>query len=254
VSIEVRVGRDLEEFLVERLRRAERRLWVVSPWVSKEFIPILLEARSRGVDVRLITTDDLTPVHCEALKQLITRERGLVRRGSRAAKITGLTLIILGLIAALFTGGLGLVVSIIGFIILLVKGADVYRVYYVSQLGENLQVYHVEPGKTIHAKIYIVDDMLGVGSLNLTTAGVKRNLEALCWVKNPELVENTLKTLESIEDFSRVGLDEIGARVWTTPTKRKSGRAGQPPYRLQNTSHQKPYWNQDQAVSSIRLH
>jgi len=225
VSVEVRVGRDLEEFLVERLRRAERRLWVVSPWVSKEFIPILLEARSRGVDVRLITTDDLTPVHREALKQLITRERELVRRGSRAAKITGLTLIILGLITALFTSGLGLVVSIIGFIILLVKGADVYRVYYVSQLGENLQVYHVEPGKTIHAKIYIVDDMLGVGSINLTTAGVKRNLEALCWVKNPELVENVLKTLESIEDFSRVGLDEIGSRVWMTPKERKPRRA-----------------------------
>jgi len=58
VSVEVRVGRDLEEFLVKRLRRAEKRLWIVSPWVSKEFIPILLEARSRGVDVRLITTDD----------------------------------------------------------------------------------------------------------------------------------------------------------------------------------------------------
>jgi len=33
-----------------------------------------------------------------------------------------------------------------------------------------------------------------------------------------------LKTLESIEGFSRVGLDEIGARVWMPSMKRKSRR------------------------------
>jgi len=48
----------LEEFLVGKFQKAERRLWIASPWVSKEFIPILLEARSRDADVRLITTDD----------------------------------------------------------------------------------------------------------------------------------------------------------------------------------------------------
>jgi len=231
VSVEVRVGRGLEEFLMERLRRAERRLWIVSPWVSREFIPILLEARSRGVDVRLITTDDLTPMHRKALKLLITPRKELVRRGNRFAKIIGSILTVMGLVAAIFTGVLGLIVLLVGLIVLSVWGADEYRVYYISQLGDqNLQVYHVEPGKMIHAKIYVVDDMLGVGSLNLTTAGVRNNIEALCWVKSPELVENVLKALESIEGFRRLGLDEIWARVRTTPRRRKRRRY--PPWAL----------------------
>jgi len=61
ISVEVRVGRELEEFMMERLRRTEKRLWAASPWISKEFISILLEAKSRGVDIMLIITDDLTP-------------------------------------------------------------------------------------------------------------------------------------------------------------------------------------------------
>jgi len=221
VGVEVRVGRDLEEFLVGKFQKAERRLWIVSPWVSKEFIPILLEARSRDADVRLITTDDLTPTHREALKRLITPERELVRRGSRFAKIVGLILIVAGFIATMFIAVL-IMMSLIGFMILFERGIDRYRVYYVSQLGDqNLQVYHVEPGKMIHAKLYVVDDMLGVGSPNLTTAGVKRNLEVLCWVKSPELVENISRTLESIKDFKRVELNEIGTNVWMAPRRRK---------------------------------
>jgi len=224
VGVEVRVGRDLEEFLVGKFQKAERRLWIVSPWVSKEFIPILLEARSRGVDVRLITTDDLTPMHREALKQLIAPKRELVRRGSGFAKIVGLILIVAGFIAAVLTA-VSLIISFIGLAILFERGLNRYRVYYVSQLGDqNLQVYHVEPGKMIHAKIYVVDDIIGVGSPNLTSAGVKRNLEALCWLKSPELVENILKMLESIKDFKRVGLDEIGTNVWMALRRRKPGR------------------------------
>jgi len=73
----------------------------------------------------------------------------------------------------------------------------------------------------IHAKLYVVDDMLGVGSPNLTTAGVKRNLEVLCWLKSPELVENISRTLESIKDFKRVELNEIGTNVWMAPRRRK---------------------------------
>jgi len=68
MDVEVGVGRGMEDSLVERFRRAERRLWVVSPWVSKEYVSVLLEAKARGVDVRLITTDDLIPVHRKALR------------------------------------------------------------------------------------------------------------------------------------------------------------------------------------------
>jgi len=221
MDVEIRVGRGLEDFFVERLRRAERRLWVVSPWVSKEFIPILLEAKARGVDVKLITTDDLTPAHREALRMLITPKRELVRRGSRIARAVGLAMVVVGLIAALFTAGLGLIISIVGALVLIARGLDRYRVRYTSQLGDDLVVYSLQPGRGVHAKIYIVDDMLGIGSPNLTVAGVRENFEALCWIKDPKLVEEVVKALESIEGFRRVELDILGEEVWKAPQRRR---------------------------------
>jgi len=224
MGVEVRVGRGLEDFLVERLRRAERRLWVVSPWVSKEYVPVLLEAKARGVDVKLITTDDLIPAHRETLRELIERRAELVRRGSRAASTVGLVLILLGLITAVFTAGLGLLIAFVGIVVLVGWGLDMYRIYYVSRLGDGLIVYSSKPGRTIHAKIYVVDDAVGIGSANLTEAALRGNFEALCWIRDPKIVEEVVKVLESIEGFRRVDLDTVGREVWEAEAARRRRR------------------------------
>jgi len=221
LSIEVRVGRGLEGFLLERLRRAEKRLYVVSPWVSKEYVDVLLEAKSRGVDVKLITTDDLIPAHREALKMLLTPRRELVRRGSRTARVVGLVLILLGLIAAVPTAGLGLVIALAGAVVLIARGLDRYRVRYVSQLGDGLVVYSSRPGRTIHAKIYVVDDAVAIESANLTAAALRENFEALCWIRDPKIVEEVVRALESIEGFRRADLDTIGREVWKAESRRR---------------------------------
>jgi len=221
MGVEVRVGRGMEDFLVERLRRARRRLWIVSPWVSKEYVDVLLEAKARGVDVRLITTDDLTPAHREALRKLIERRRELVGRGSRVARAAGLALTILGVTIAASMLVQGVALLFAGAAILLGWGLDRYRVRYVSRLGDGLVVYSSKPGRTVHAKIYIVDDTVGIGSANLTEAAVWGNFEALCWIRDPEIVDEVVEALESIEGFRRVDLDTIGREVWRPEAPRR---------------------------------
>jgi len=221
MSVEVRVGRDMEDFLIERLRRARRRLWIVSPWVSKEYVDVLLEAKARGVDVRLITTDDLIPAHREALRKLIERRRELVRRGSRAAKAAGLALTLLGIAIAASTLVLGLTLLFVGAVALLGWGLDRYRVRYVSKLGDGLIVFSSKPGRTMHAKIYVVDDTVGIGSANLTEAAVRGNFEALCWIRDPKIVDEVVEALESIEGFRRVDLDTVGREVWRAEAPRR---------------------------------
>jgi len=210
IGVEVKVGRGMEDFLVERLRRARRRLWAVSPWISKEYVQVLLKVKARGVDVRLITTDDLIPTHSEALRKLIRRRAELVRHGSRAARAAGLTLIFSGLISAVFTAGLDLLIAFVGVVVLIGWELDRYRVRYVSKLGDGLVVFRSKPGRTIHAKIHVVDDVVGMESVNLTEAAVRGDFEALCWIRNPEIVEEVVKALESIESFRRVDLDAVG--------------------------------------------
>jgi len=41
----------------------------------------------------------------------------------------------------------------------------------------------VYPARVLHAKIYIVDETVGIGSINLTSTGIENNYEAFIWIK-----------------------------------------------------------------------
>jgi len=69
----------------------------------------------------------------------------------------------------------GLVLFSAGAAVLIGWGVDRYRIYYASLLGDGLVVYSSKPGRMVHAEIYVVDDLVGIGSANLTEAAVRGN-------------------------------------------------------------------------------
>ncbi|NPA96392.1 MAG: hypothetical protein GXO32_02170 [Crenarchaeota archaeon] len=50
-------GRDCGRFIEPLIRNARRRLWIVSPYISREYAEILVEKARQGVDVRVVTCD-----------------------------------------------------------------------------------------------------------------------------------------------------------------------------------------------------
>ncbi len=50
-------GRDCGKIIEPLIRGAKRRLWIVSPYISREYAEILVEKARQGVDVRVVTCD-----------------------------------------------------------------------------------------------------------------------------------------------------------------------------------------------------
>jgi len=212
-SLDCRVDVGLGEFLVSRLRSAKRRLWVVSPQISPEFVKLLLEAKSRGVDVRLVTTNHGGPRHWEALRSLIAEQRLLASPVRLLVNRLSALLIIAGILISLTLGPYWLLMSFFGLLAFM-SSRNAYRIRYVPKIGEGkLAVYRSRQDAMVHARLYLVDDTLGIGSPHLTAAGVKKNLEALCWISDPDVVERIAEQIEGmcvgIPGFSKleIGLD-----------------------------------------------
>jgi predicted transcriptional regulator len=76
VSIEVKCGKGLRDFVLENIY-SSKRVFIVSPWISRETAKILVDLASRGVEVSLITTNDPLPSHVKGLATLISVEKRL---------------------------------------------------------------------------------------------------------------------------------------------------------------------------------
>jgi predicted transcriptional regulator len=74
VSIEVKCGKGLGDFVLENIY-SSRRVFIASPWVSRETAKILVDLASRGVEVSLITTNNPLPPHVKGLTTLIGVEK-----------------------------------------------------------------------------------------------------------------------------------------------------------------------------------
>ncbi len=55
LHFEVGVGKHVEPLL----RGATRRIWICSPWIDLEYAKLLVEKARQGVDVRIVTSDDV---------------------------------------------------------------------------------------------------------------------------------------------------------------------------------------------------
>ena len=195
------MGRGLWDDIIPKIKSARPRITVFSPWASKETLNILVEKASKGVDVMLYASDDLSSrLHTDALLSLFETKKPVTRPGNKLLKYIGLLLFILGLIATLYLS-IMIIVSIIGGLMYLYfQGKYKYR--RVCKLGKGkLRIFHAEPLNIIHAKIYIIDNRVGIGSVNFTLTGPRNDLEVVLWIRDRK---TTSKVLERISEISKI--------------------------------------------------
>lgn len=232
MDIELRVGRGLEGFILSKLRSAERRIVVVSPWISERTAMILVERARSGVDVKLYTSDDTANTsHAAGLLSLFerrvegARSIPLIVSGSLSAVIGTLLMVYspFDRAASIFAG---FWLAVLGFVLLFL-GISMRKAVWVSRIGDGLRIYETSREAQIHAKIYVADDWLGIGSVNFTVMGLKSNLESFIWIRDEGLVEEALAAIESA--FSRerpVGYEKALGRAIavTSEAKRRKPR------------------------------
>jgi phosphatidylserine/phosphatidylglycerophosphate/cardiolipin synthase-like enzyme len=211
MSIEVRCGSNLRDFVLERLY-SSRRVVVVSPWISRETASILLELASRGVEVSLITTSDPKPYHVKGLTALIEVEKVAKRTGDPRLARLGLSLLALGsllsLLSALLSGALGggvlAVVVVVGvataltglYVLLKYRVRTVLVEHYYSKIKELLVT-----SSRLHAKLILTDDAVGIGSLNFTEAGLSSNIECFAWISDLRVHRQVTRDLSALRDL-----------------------------------------------------
>lgn len=212
----IEIGHRMGEFFLDSFRDAKERLWIMTPWLSTEYADLLLERKAAGVDVRVTTSNDFVPGQREAINRLLERHERVTRPENKQLLTWGTWLMIGGVVLALFTSGITLVIALVGLILFL-RGKELRQPYWVSKLGEgNLRVLESNPYRMVHAKVYVADDTVLLGSANLTGNGTKHNVEAMAAIVDADLAAHTREEILRVPEaqrFREVPYDVLGRGI-----------------------------------------
>lgn len=191
-------GKSCGKQIRERIERATKRVWVLSPYVDEAMTLDIMRAKDRGVDVKIITSED-------ALKRL---------RSARCNATVKELLVDAG------------------------KEEKIHaHTYKYFRRSENAQFLHFLRSSKyvsyVHAKMFLVDDRLYIGSVNCTSGGFTDNLEIRFLtedkdavssaemfignlLKDRDLVTDEPKYNQTLRDRHRLlkGLEELSEEDW----------------------------------------
>ncbi|OGZ53395.1 MAG: hypothetical protein A3B25_02125 [Candidatus Ryanbacteria bacterium RIFCSPLOWO2_01_FULL_48_26] len=236
-DVDVRVGRKIGDFFLQRLKDAKQRLWVMSPWVAAEYMDLVVSKKATGVDARVITTNSYVSGQKEALRRLIEGRTSITKPENRNLMYVGIGLIIIGLILGIYTKGVGFLLSIVGIVLYRV-GMERKEKYWVSKLGDgNVKVFEYHPYHIVHAKIYVADDWVIMGSANFTENGMRESIEGIVIMQSAELATRVGEMMGGIKNdlnLRELSYDIVGKEL--DKPDLKSGR-----YKRHST-HRKHYY------------
>lgn len=232
----VGVGSDLRK----RLRRATKSIYVLSPYLSSSLVEDLLAAQRKGVQVHLLTSDSQSVLDALREKQLYRKLLHQHKTALPAQTILKLVaLLVLGLLTMLSFGAtfnrspwfavlsaLGLAAFIIALRLrtTLTTYTPTFTSFAVfcSQEGVLATKERGSVRRLVHAKVFIVDDTVYLGSLNLTYRGFHSNYESLVEIADPavaQAITAELDKLRTSKDLAMAELTELGDRLYQ-PSRR----------------------------------
>ena len=201
MSIEVRCGKGLRDLVLESIY-SSRRVFIVSPWISRETAKILVDLASRGVEVHLVTTNDPLPSHVKGLTTLISVERRLKKPGKLRLARAGLYMLIVGGLLGIVLPPLGVALFITG-LLLFFRYTPVFEEHYYPRISELIVT-----SSKLHAKIILTESAVGLGSLNFTEAGLTENIECFTWIREPSIYSKVLEDVNALKNtLQREALD-----------------------------------------------
>lgn len=198
-KVEISIGRAVGHIFEDLLISAKKRLWIMSPWIASDYAELAIKKKEDGVDVQIVTTNDYS-INSVALKKLLETKVEITKG------------------------------KILGFI-----PTRRERTYHISKIGDGNLIVQDRSTRFTHAKIYIMDDIGAIGSVNLTWKGLWQNVEVLVVMKDKKAVEKLIETFCSIKEHPLVRKIEIEELAKCLLALEK----GPPPHRVQ--PHPKPF-------------
>lgn len=187
---------------MQHLKDAQQRIWVLSPWLGVDNVDFLLNKKAAGLDVKVFTTNNFeTPGHITSLRNLIDSNTKVVKPESIYLKYSGITSAISGLIIFISSSNLswlGVILMLAGIFIWYISKEKIEE-FWFSRLGdENLKIFNKQV--LVHAKIYIADNWVIIGSANFTRNGLVNSMESMIEIQDSELASRAITAINGVQN------------------------------------------------------
>lgn len=212
----VTLGRSAGSQLYHELRDAKFSVRIMSPYIKRHLIELLLELQQKGVTVTLLTSEDVSKRRDVApllVRQHCTRDAAKART-SQIGFLASVLFLVAAFGVMLYSPlkgsyqytGLGVLLSLALVIYFRTMRWNSYSYSFsIPRLRVFTSRYVLPPGYdlsralTPHAKVYVIDNLVAhVGSVNLTEEGLFDNLEVSVRIDTPQAVEDLAQYLDTL--------------------------------------------------------
>lgn len=199
---DIYIGTGAGKKLLREIRGAQSSIKIVSPYLSPSLVKELIGLHNRGIDVQLVTTDNIEDFYGDYernLHRLIIQHRTTDRsavdqRDQWERYLRWMTVSAYGLLGILVMimivfRDMELLLGTIPILCLFVlkrsyhkkiRGKRIYHYTYSKLFPFRVinKNRRVKDSLSVHGKIYLIDERIAyLGSLNFTTSGTKNNYE-----------------------------------------------------------------------------
>jgi len=245
-NCDIYIGTGAGKKLLNDLCKAQKSIKIVSPYLSPSLIKKLIELHRSGLEIQLITSDNIEDFHGNYEKnihKLILQNRKIdktaiesIKKWKQITKI--LSLINLGFILLFisliyFLKDLRVILIIIPIIalsvaILIYKGEiktkRIYSYWYTKLFPFKVFTSteaNLSHSTFAHAKIYLIDDHIAyLGSLNFTKSGTEWNYETRVRTTDPKAIKSIKNEIYDLMENSEIPERDIqmwGRKLYREP-------------------------------------
>jgi len=175
LSVKTYSGKDVGKYIEPALEKAKKRIIVISPWISKKYLDLLIQKAREGVKVIIVTSSKN--------KNLKDFENACGTEGNGGSL---LILFFMLFVAFLYYYQLPWIPGIIKVVFpFLFFGLSLWLLIWKTireaerRISLPLEIYVVDDTHFVHSKIYVFDDIVITGSANLTQHGLWKNTESI---------------------------------------------------------------------------
>ncbi|MBW6442296.1 phospholipase D family protein [Patescibacteria group bacterium] len=231
---DIYIGRGAGKKLKEDLENASKSVKIVSPYLTPSYVEDLLKLVHRGVNVTLITSNDVEQGdgnyssfrHTDLIKQkrsINTKEKELRKKGIKYSLLSFIIPLFLFYAKQYLYAFFGAMV--LGFIFYYFYNRKIYSYSYYSPIRLKVvpDEYHDrEKGKfLIHSKIYLIDEKIAyLGSINYTHKAFRYNYETAIKVTSSRAVNDISNEVERLfedKELYEKDIDEWGRELYPEP-------------------------------------
>ena len=241
VNTDIYIGLNAGEEIYNTILNAKKSIAIVSPYLSANYVDLLVQLQEKGIDVTLLSNSDCVKGEgnqinilkkCIEQKQTLNEEADATRKKGILVVRGLILLLVLFNIFSVYDGSYTSLYSLFLLLILLPLGSyyksmKIFNYTYNYLLKPIFFASYHEQGKRhkmqffIHSKIFIIDDeVCFLGSANFTLNAFRRNYESVIKITDKDKIDeikNEISNLPDREGTYTLDYDKIIPSIYMEP-------------------------------------